>query len=1116
MPSVQRFFSGQNNLARAAALNVSSVRAAQAVERLSARRAGNGRVRVAGEYIGHEATQIDVEIVAADGVPRASVPQFVGVGNGTLTVQDVDAAAPLQALTFTLADLGVATAAARLDLREVQIRARNPGAAGNAIRITVTPQLTRTTTAWALLSDWPAGTAVQTGVQWDFGALPLSTGGELDADSGRIQFGFDPQVYRPWRQFKDGAWQFGLSPSLERDVPEGAAVYAVTGGYLVTVTDGLTTETFGDTSAMQPEISSFYDLLGAMQGSALVEVAGVVAADRAVGGQAAVDVPLRTQAWLYQLTGKVTLADVSVPPAAPTQKLTVRCINSDVAGQERWSVTGTVSGELPVATTGEAYASTAANFLVPVINPASMGSGDWSFKYTPTNRSDTEGLPAVCVRPFIFGRNAQAKTITFRYSKRPPADCSCADEPTPRVPVRCLGLTQGVEMALDAEYQTRLEALYLWRSGFMHSNTNMLPAPRFAANDMDLADAITTAFADALAQVFGEAAATTEWDAALASMETDIAWMMGLNDDPTLNLSRAQGGVTGTVWINPDSDRLYQAMAVRGTGQHAMHHVYPETEGWIPADDPVWDESGALFTVSYTFSDGDTMEVDYRCLPYTAKDYSAEVTDSAPHTFAMALQQLVRRYLARMDYVLTLAGIVPKSESSGGDAGGCWIDHGDDFWWEDVDNYYLPAFTNHAYISARRNPDTGKAYSTMEFGFGLVVACPDRLKLGDELTIRIDQVDADRPYQAGDEAVISTIAAGPAWLTGGVDGTDVQTWRAAGSASGVLPDYVVPTNGTPAPVWSHAGIDLQLALGGIPFSLGDVFSLAVEAGQWRWRRTDAGVIGAWSALADIPATGPAALVDGLSVHFDAGAAPSFVPGDAYGFAVHQPWAASHARDASASVWGWAGASAELMLDLGAVQPLAAVALARYQLPDGATVHAAFSDDGLTWSAPVALDVSGAVCVHFADVAARHVRISIANAADGRLGWVWAGQPLATDHHASTCQRRRRWATQRADGFNPSALYAGKGDGWSLAWQPGDAAASRLLEADMDQLMTLLDWAQQSDEPLMFVPHHLHPRDAALLRFSADSLDVRDAHEWQANETVHRMLSASLDLEPVYA
>ena len=296
MPSVQRFLSGKNNLVRNAVLAASSVRPSTAIERIAAQRTGGGRVRLAGAYTGHEGAELDVEIVAAGGIPRASVPQFVGVGNGKLNVLAVDGAAPPQGLTLSLVDLGIPTEHARLDARQVQIRAKTPGAAGNDIRITVEPQLTRTLTAWALLEDWSAGTAVQTGAQWDFGGLPLNAQQELDAASPRIQFGSDPQVYRPWRRFKDGAWQFGLSPALERNVPAGTPVLSVTGGYVVTVTDGVASETFGDVDAAQPAIESFHDLLRALADSALVEVAGVVAADRTVGGQAAIDVPLRTQA----------------------------------------------------------------------------------------------------------------------------------------------------------------------------------------------------------------------------------------------------------------------------------------------------------------------------------------------------------------------------------------------------------------------------------------------------------------------------------------------------------------------------------------------------------------------------------------------------------------------------------------------------------------------------------------------------------------------------------------------------------------------------------------------------------------------------------------------------
>ena len=1022
MPSVQRFLSGRNNLVRDAVLAASSVRPSTAIERIAAQRAGGGRVRLAGAYTGHEAAQVDVEIVAAGGIPRASVPQFVGVGNGQLSVQSVDGAAPLQGLTLSLVDLGIPTEHARLDARQVQIRAKVAGAAGNDIRITVEPQLTRTLTAWALLADWSAGTAVQTGSQWDFGGLPLSAQGDVDPDSPRIQFGFDPQVYRPWRQYKDGAWQFGLSPALERTQPKGTAVYAVTGGYKITVTDGAAPEVYGDVSVGQPAVVTFYDLLTALQASALVEVAGVVAVDRAINGQAAIDVPLRTSAWLMAMGGKVQLQGVTVPAAAPTQTVTVRCMNAEVIGAERWSVVGDVSGTLAVATTGIPYDSAAARFTVPAIDPAAVGSGEWDFKYDSVARDEGVGVPSVCIRPFKFGRNAKARTVTFRYQRRPPADCKCSDMPAIRVSDECLGIfDEGVDM--PPLVKERLVSLMEWRSGFLGTNIGLAEGelPNSAQVVSDGGDVrlvnncIGNVLVPALIEVHENSDALAAWDAAVVLFKAD--------------------------WAS------YSAMA---------------------------QTAGNASTL------GDTLN---------------------------------QKYEAKMDVCRAKAGIYPKkSDSSGGDAGGCWTDHGGTHWWADVSGYYLPAFSNEAYISSRRNTDTGEAYSTMEFGFGFVVACPERLKEGDTLTITIIQVDGERPYQVGDEAVLQTIAAGPAWLAGGVDGTDVQTWRVVGSASGTLPDYLVPTDGTAVPVYAQVGVELQLAPGGIPFVLGDVFSLAIEAGQYRWRRDG----GAWSALTDIPASGADVLADGLTVHFDAGAAPSFAPGDAYGFDVHQPWAVSHVRDALASMWGWAGSDATMVIDLGSVQDLGAVALARYKLPEGATVSVELSDDAVTWAAPLAMDVSRAVSVRFGVLQARYVRVSVVDAPGGSIGWIWAGQPLATDHHASTCQRRRRWAVGRGSGINPAGLYAGVGDGWSLAWALGNEMRSVLLENDVQQLIALLDWAQNTDEPLLFAPSFLTPNDASLVRFGNDALDVDDKHQFQPNGVEHRVLSAALELEPVFA
>lgn len=1119
MPSVQRFFSGRDNLARTAALAASSVRASTAVERIGATRAGGGRVRLAGSYTGHEATQIEVEIATGGSSRRASVPQFSGVGNGRLEVQAVDGAAALQGFTFTLADLGVDTTHAALDVREVRLVAKVAGAAGNDIQITVAPRLVRTPTAWALLTDWKAGEPVKTGPEWDFGGRPLNAKSELDAGSPRIQFGYDPQVYRPWRRFKNGEWQYGVSPELERDVEARTAVYQVSGGYVITVSDGVTTETFGDTEALplpQPAIATFYDLLTALAGSALVEVAGVVVADRTVGGQAAVDVPLRTSAWLLSVGGKARLADLGVPANAPTQSISVKCVNADTVGVEEWSVTGDVSGEMPRARTGVLYEEDEIVFRVPRALGA-QATGSWVSKVTLATRAEGAGTPAICLRPVALGVNAKPKTVSFEYRKRPPADCNCKTMPTPRLRLDCLGLGTGANMALDPEYQARLKLLYEWRSDFMKSNTEISPSERFARRDMDFADMAIDSFAAALAEIFNSADARDEWDVALQDLQDDVAWMSGLNNTarpPWILINKWQGGLAGHAWFNAHHKKWFVARDISfAGGGGGTHEIGPGDMGWVPPDDASWLTDGTLVEQTYeVWSDignNDTMTVVYQCLTeMEVADLARGLSEEQIAADNQALTQLARRYNARMDYCRTLAGIVPKGDSSSGDAGGCWKDHDDAFWWIDTDGEYLPAFTNRAYISAKIDPKTGKPASTKEFGFGLVVACPDRLVVGDTVTLTIQSVDGERPYAVGDEIVIQTVAARPAWLLGGVDGTDEQTWRVTGSASGPLADYVVPTDGSPIAAWSGAGLDVRLAPGGIAFALGDTFSLAVEAGQFKWRR-DGGV---WSADTAIPAAGPAALADGLALHFDAGATPSFVPGDAYSFLVHQPWAASHVRDAQATQWGWAGTGATMTVDLGSIQPLQALALARYTLPDGATVQAELSDDGVTWGAPLALDVSGAVCVELLapGSAARHVRLTVAGAAGGALGWLWLGVPRATEHHASSCQRRRRWAVRRGDALNAAALYSGAGDGWRVEWQQA------LRETDLDALVQMVDWAQQHDEPLVLLPHHLHPQDAALVRCTDDALEVSDVHEYQPDDAGQRLLSASLELDPVFA
>ena len=102
-------------------------------------------------------------------------------------------------------------------------------------------------------------------------------------------------------------------------------------------------------------------------------------------------------------------------------------------------------------------------------------------------------------------------------------------------------------MALDAEYQTRLEALYAWRSGFMAANTVMSSPTTWIGPDMDLADGVVAAFADALGEIHETAAAAAEWDAAFADMQADLDWLHGVSGVAGWAVAPPDG-VPGPIW----------------------------------------------------------------------------------------------------------------------------------------------------------------------------------------------------------------------------------------------------------------------------------------------------------------------------------------------------------------------------------------------------------------------------------------------------------------------------------------------------------------------------------------------------------------------------------------
>lgn len=1085
MSGVQRFIANDRNVLVGADLAASAVKSARAVRQIDTTRAGNGRVRLAGDFSGHADALIEIEVAAGGATRRASAPAFSGVGSGALMVLAVDAGAAAQTLTYTLADLGSETTHAALALDGVALRAKAAGAAGNGVRLSVTPALTVSATPWSLLSAWPAGQAYQSGEQWSFGGLPLTAKGELDAASPRLRIGDSLEVYRPYREFADGGWRMGLSPAPARELPDGAPVWQVVGGYDVTVSDGVTSETYA-------AVVTFHDLAVALAASGLVEVVGVAAADRRPGGIAVIDVPLRTAAWVLSQAGEVKLAEVTAAPDAPTQRVNIRCISHAAAGAETWSVSGAASGVLPGAVTGTRYIGPV-SFTIPAPAPVAAASGRHSHKFTPVSRPDTApDLPSVCVRELRLGVDARPRTVTFTYAKRPGTDCNCATATLiGRISDACLGLasTEGVGI-MDAAYLSRVKLMYTWREAQVRGNTAVTHDQHWV--NVRFNKYATYLYFDGKITGFASQAAAEAARADLASCTITV----GI-------------GTVGATWKVQGLVNLYTAVCT-STDSSSL-----DLFGTPPGYPTYRFDPGAFVTYHAAQRDIDWMESAMTILlPCLAEVYA----DTAALALWDALWTEVKsdlddlqesdandlstgsaagwflRYRATCDNIRLEAGILPKSDASSSVAvDGCWRDDPTaTHWWADDSGEFRPAFTN-------------QAWASREFGMYIAVDCESRLLVGDKVSLSIDTVDGARPYQVGDEFSIDVVAAGPAYLAGGVDGDDTLTWAVSGSVDGPLPDYALTAA---EPSYHHGGAAIGMTRGGIPYALGDRFTLGIEAGQYRWRR-DAGT---WSAPADI-VDGAVALVDGLTAEFLAGAAPSFLAGDSWTFEARQPYAPAQIQTPDVAAWAWSASGATMIVTLGAPTDIRALALARYHLPAGATVLIE-GGDGSTWSESQALDVSGAVSVAILPMAwsVTHLRLTVAGATGGSIGWLWAGEPLATTYSAARCRMARAYAIQRGGAINPGAQFIGAGRSGEIAW---DANSSPLTQSDLEALLAMLDHLQRHSEPMILVPHFMHPAESGLVRVDSDSIDPREYFELQPDDSSRRIISLDLALQAVH-
>lgn len=1149
--SCNRILANHSNAVREATITASTQRPSTDVRLLAESRSGGGRVVVAGAYTGAADTEIDVEVLSGTGgALSASTPLINGVGNGVLTVETIRLAAVPETITFSLLHAGDPADPAVLEFAGTTIAARTPGAAGNAITLGVVRDLTATPTQYSTLEPITNGQAEFDGPAWDWGHPPATDAG-IPLAALRIQFEGYPTVFRAWKVWDAGRFLYKLDPAPAWDIPANTRVLAVTGDYTLTITDGVTPEVY--------EAVTVHEFLSAVASrSALVQVLGVIALDRAPGGMGITDIPLRTDAHALPPVVSVKstlvrgLVDVSVDAGAPTENITITHAGRGAGGADVWAVRGAVSGGLPSALTGVPYAAGPVGFTVPAIVAPGGVRARISANVQLETRAEGEGLPALCFKPLVLGALASDKNVTFTYRMRPPADCVCENMPALRLRNACLGLPEEGDVSA-IEYTNRLKTVYAWREAFVRANTaGPGPAVPEVPPDLDCEPGgswrVVVSVVGSSAVPFGEFSLSplyaSEAGALARASQIDLdavvwcqslpgsdsgVWVRDYNSE--IVLLGSQPWVNSPGELVPNRDEGSSVLRVASIDVVEDESCTVVTPG-VPAQparthfsaanvDLNWMEACVALMVGalpdlVAADNEDALEMWDELWSEVVSDIEAvdastndELTLEPRGGLIASDARYLDRYRAALDTIRLEAGLLPKNDAGTAAGDSCWRDYPEDtHWWVDESGEYLPAFTNKPYVSASRDA-AGVVNSTMEFGFGLVTPCDHRLKPGDRFTIQIRGAANAYTYTEGDQFIIPVLAAAPLAFTGGADGDPTQTWTVRGTTSGALPDWLYNPAAPSDYDDAASPIEVSLAPAGIPFEQGDSIRLALEGGTMRWRR-DAG---SWTTVNLFGATH--SLGNGLTLQAVAGAAPSFVTGDTWAFQALATYGVSRLRQPRIGRgYAFDGTGAVLDIDLGAVLDLEAVLIALHTLPSTATLAISGGDAAIgEWTAAPTVRPGASIAALPAGTSARYLRLTIAGTVTGAsIGWVWAGLGWQPTVGASDLTMARQYGIARGAGLNPAGLYRGRGNGGRWSWQIDQGGA--LMDSNVDALLELVDHvAAQGLEPVCITPDLREPSRASLAILDADEIVMVEHNNWQGSG---RAVSVDLPFRAVLA
>lgn len=1175
---VQRILANHNNAVPAASIAATStLPASRSLFQEQTARSGNGIIALAGDYAGAADATFELEIrPPATGAERATMPTFTGAGNGTITQPTVTGGTAAQTITATLVDLGTETTQAQAILyANVLLQAKTAGVGGNAITLTLTPNLSLITPAvGALAADLARDTQEWPDQRMDFGAPPLNPDGTVPAGAPRLVFARDTsRVYRHYKRWDGEQWQYGLSPKLAAAHAKGAEVHVVTGDYSAALGNGSTTETY-------PNLLTLYDLLIALGTSALVSVSTPPANDLRPGGMAAIDMPFRTAAFALPVTKSraelLDLTGVVVANTAPTEVVTVECIDDSSIGAEVWAVRSKVAGSLANAVTGEAYTEGFVGFTVPVAPLTEQpvtGRINITAESYPRDVADTTGTPAICLYRPVLGAAASNKSLRLIWTQRPADDCDCASASvTGRPNEAWLGVDMGeFDMAaLATGHRARLEALTNWYKTFVAANTEKTSAGelRSAENDIRLAELASGELNTCLTDLYTSTDAILAdpvWTASTAYSVDDVAEPVTRNGYRYRVTVAGTSGSTQPTWPTTIGNTVTDGTVTWKCVSKTAPKAWDDLLTGLSSDLTSLQAIGAATTVgipqllpstAYTvdsvtfYYNTTTSRVYYgRCIVAGTTPTSSFGYSGAPgDVFSVSGSATAPVFL-----------LITREEAfalKSGEASDINLiaDRADDVGIAyDLESFVIryASACDEVRAIAGLSPKKSSARLTgsaiwQDLGTDYwVVSGEDYLPIFNNVYYHscVEQTDSE-----GNVSIVPTYEFGFAVRVGCSerlkygDSITITLGDVAINRPYLEGDtYEIPVvqgsplsfyggvTGTDTLTWkvdssiSGALANYALTLAEPAYSGGGV-GFTIHRGAIPFALGDAFAFAVevggrfrWRKdsgawSSDTAIAATAALSDGLTAAFTGGASPSFVQGDVYRYSAKQPNAPGHVASAHGERWRWAGASATLTITWATNQTISVVGLLRHGLALPATVSIALKNSGGTTLQTVTPAVGSGPILSILPTTLTTVRsITVTVSSATGMNLGWVYAGVP-------------FSTVRNASITLRRSYAlDREDGWNArsaylgSGKGGEIAWSDswIVQSEFDTLLALIDACKaDSDAPIVLVPNVQNPGDAVLSRIDSDTLDVSDVFDFQPNDAGRRRLSLTVPLAAV--